>query len=66
MRLIAIFLFLLISSADGQRWMSFKATAYSVDGETASGAQTREGRTVAADPEVLPAGTRIEIAGAET
>lgn len=44
-----------------QRWMKFEATAYSVEGQTASGKMTREGRTVAADPKVLPAGTRIEI-----
>jgi 3D (Asp-Asp-Asp) domain-containing protein len=44
--------------------MQFTATAYSVEGETASGKQTREGRTVAADPNVLPLGTRIEVRGA--
>jgi 3D (Asp-Asp-Asp) domain-containing protein len=37
------------------------ASAYSAEGETASGKQTREGKTVAADPSVLPLGTRIEI-----
>lgn len=42
-------------------WQKFTATAYSVEGETASGKQTREGRTVAADTDVLPIGTRIEI-----
>ena len=46
------------------RWRTFSATAYSVDGQTASGNQTREGRTVAADPKVLPLGTRIQISGA--
>ncbi|MDX2154551.1 MAG: 3D domain-containing protein [Bryobacteraceae bacterium] len=43
------------------RWQSFTATAYSVEGETSSGKQTREGRTVAADHSVLPVGTRIEV-----
>jgi peptidoglycan DL-endopeptidase CwlO len=43
--------------------MQFTATAYTVGGETASGAQTREG-VVAADPAVLPFGTRIRVDGA--
>jgi 3D (Asp-Asp-Asp) domain-containing protein len=42
-------------------WQKFNASAYSAEGETASGKQTREGKTVAADPSVLPLGTRIEI-----
>jgi 3D (Asp-Asp-Asp) domain-containing protein len=42
-------------------WQKFNATAYSVEGETASGKQTREGRTVAADTAVLPLGTRIQV-----
>jgi 3D (Asp-Asp-Asp) domain-containing protein len=46
------------------RWQTFTATAYAVDGQTASGKQTIEGRTVAADPKVLPLGTRIQISGA--
>jgi 3D (Asp-Asp-Asp) domain-containing protein len=50
--------------AHPRAWQRFAATAYSVDGETASGKQTREGRTVAADPRVLPVGTRIEVDGA--
>lgn len=41
----------------------FHATAYSIDGKTASGRHTREG-IVAADPTVLPLGTRIRIHGA--
>lgn len=43
--------------------MSFEATAYSVKGTTKSGEQTRHG-VVAADPRVLPIGTRIRIDGA--
>jgi 3D (Asp-Asp-Asp) domain-containing protein len=42
---------------------SFEATAYSVEGQTASGAQTRGG-IVAADPKVLPIGSRIRVSGA--
>ena len=42
-------------------WQKFTATAYSLEGETASGKQTREGRTVAADTAILPLGTRVEI-----
>lgn len=47
-----------------ERWRTFQATAYSREGQTASGKMTREGRTVAADPAVLPIGTRIRVAGA--
>jgi 3D (Asp-Asp-Asp) domain-containing protein len=43
--------------------MRFTATAYSIEGKTASGAETREG-IVAADPAVLPLGTRIRVKGA--
>lgn len=39
-----------------------EATAYCLDGETASGAQTRKG-IVAADPDVLPLGSRIRVDG---
>jgi 3D (Asp-Asp-Asp) domain-containing protein len=42
---------------------SFEATAYTIEGETASGAQTRKG-IVAADPKVLPIGSRIRVHGA--
>ena len=38
----------------------FEATAYSIEGKTASGAQTREGIS-AADPDVLPLGSRIHV-----
>lgn len=38
----------------------FEATAYSIEGETASGQQTREG-IVAADPDILPLGSRIRV-----
>jgi 3D (Asp-Asp-Asp) domain-containing protein len=45
-------------------WTRFVATAYSVTGETKSQSITQEGRTVAADPRVLPIGTVIEIRNA--
>jgi 3D (Asp-Asp-Asp) domain-containing protein len=51
-------------AAGKQGWQAFTATAYSVEGETKSGKQTREGRTVAADPDILPMGTHIQIQGA--
>lgn len=40
--------------------MSFKATAYALRGRTASGAGVRRG-IIAADPRVLPLGTRVQI-----
>lgn len=42
--------------------MPFVATAYCRDGKTASGAHTGGG-IVAADPDVLPLGTRIRVNG---
>ena len=38
----------------------FEATAYSITGKTASGAHTRKG-IVAADPRILPLGSRIRV-----
>ena len=52
------------SAAGRKRWQKYNATAYAVDGETASGAQTKAGRTVAGDPDVLPLGTKIQVKGA--
>jgi 3D (Asp-Asp-Asp) domain-containing protein len=43
--------------------MQFTATAYTVPGKTASGAHTREG-VCAADPAVLPLGSRIRVSEA--
>lgn len=40
-----------------------EATAYSVEGKTADGTPAREG-VVAADPDVLPLGSRIRVQGA--
>lgn len=45
-----------------QTEMSFVATAYCQDGKTASGVQTNRG-IVAADPDLLPIGTRIRLSG---
>ncbi len=55
-------------------WQSFKATAYCPckkccdknDGITASGVKAKEGITIAADWDVLPAGTEVEIQGIGT
>ena len=56
---------LIVAPAQAKKpWHNYNATAYSVNGETASGAQTREGRTVASDPHVLPLGTKIQVKGA--
>jgi 3D (Asp-Asp-Asp) domain-containing protein len=41
---------------------AFEATAYCIEGTTASGAETERG-IVAADPDVLPFGTVIRIRG---
>ena len=40
--------------------MQFEATAYSIEGRTATGTRTRRG-VVAADPKVLPLGSRIRV-----
>ncbi|MDQ6699024.1 MAG: 3D domain-containing protein [Acidobacteriota bacterium] len=45
------------------RSQRFTATAYSVKGETATGDATHR-RTAAADPAVIPLGSRIRIRGA--
>ena len=42
--------------------VKMEATAYCIEGETASGKQTRRG-IVAADPDVLPLGSRIRVDG---
>jgi 3D (Asp-Asp-Asp) domain-containing protein len=41
----------------------FEATAYSLQGKTASGRRARPG-IVAADPRILPIGSRIRVSGA--
>lgn len=47
---------------DGDQ-LKMVATAYSVEGKTADGTRSREG-VVAADPDLLPLGSRIRIEGA--
>src|SRR6266851_5305763 len=51
------------SRARRPRTMTFVATAHSQKGQTASGTSSRVG-TVAADPRVLPLGSRIRVEGA--
>jgi 3D (Asp-Asp-Asp) domain-containing protein len=51
------------TAAPTPRMMEFEATAYSIEGTTASGSATRHG-IVAADPKVLPLGSRIRVDGA--
>jgi 3D (Asp-Asp-Asp) domain-containing protein len=43
------------------KWTKFIATAYSISGETKAQTFTQEGRTLAADPRILPIGTIVEI-----
>ena len=50
-------------AAPPPRVETFSATAYSIEGRTASGVQTRQG-IVAADPRVLPLGSRIRVSEA--
>ncbi|HET8548045.1 MAG TPA: 3D domain-containing protein [Bryobacteraceae bacterium] len=45
------------------RALTFVATAHSIRGKTASGSHAKPG-TAAADPKVLPLGTRIHVIGA--
>jgi len=53
-----------VTNAPPQREsMAFAATAYSIESKTADGTHAREG-IVAADPKVLPLGTRIRVQGA--
>ena len=66
-RVIAIVLFLVVAQGHAfarAKWTPFVATAYSVSGETKSQTVTEEGRTVAADPNVLPIGTVVEVRNA--
>jgi 3D (Asp-Asp-Asp) domain-containing protein len=45
-------------------WIRCIATAYSVSGETADGDLTKYRQTVAADPGVIPLGSKVRIEGA--
>jgi 3D (Asp-Asp-Asp) domain-containing protein len=50
------------AASSGNKARAFKATAYCLRGKTASGRMVRRG-IVAADPRVLPLGTRIRLSG---
>lgn len=66
-RFISVIVFLVIAQGHAfarPHWTRFVATAYSVSGETKSQAVTQEGRTIAADPRVLPIGTVVEVRNA--
>lgn len=54
---------LAVASSAGAGSGTYTATAYAIEGRTASGARTRPG-VVAADPDVLPLGSRIEVSNA--
>jgi 3D (Asp-Asp-Asp) domain-containing protein len=51
-----------VSGESASKAMSFSATCYCLKGRTATGAGVRRG-IVAADPRILPLGTRISISG---
>jgi 3D (Asp-Asp-Asp) domain-containing protein len=48
------------SPGPGGETETFQATAYSIEGKTASGKQAREG-ICAADPKILPLGSRVRV-----
>jgi 3D (Asp-Asp-Asp) domain-containing protein len=52
-----------VPTAAPARTQAFEATAYTIEGTTASGKQTRHG-IVAADPKILPLGSRIRVSDA--
>jgi 3D (Asp-Asp-Asp) domain-containing protein len=62
---VALLVASLASAAEKKRptRYSFVATAHSVEGKTADGTHSREG-TAAADPAVLPLGTKVRLSGA--
>ena len=63
-KLLLLFLLLAPDAFARSRWLVFTATAYSVRGTTAAGTTPREAHTVAADPDFLPIGTKIQVRGA--
>jgi 3D (Asp-Asp-Asp) domain-containing protein len=52
-----------IATRQAPKGVMFSATAYSIEGRTSSGVPTRKG-IVAADPKVLPLGSRIRVSDA--
>lgn len=64
MRSAAILLVFVLNAASGTaKVITMKASAFAQEGKTAAGTPPHEG-IVAADPHVLPLGTRIRITGA--
>ena len=69
MRVITAMFFLLLATSPCRarmpehKTMTFVATGHSQKGETASGIKSQVG-TVAADPKILPLGSRIRVSGA--
>jgi 3D (Asp-Asp-Asp) domain-containing protein len=61
--LAAVVVALCCASARSAQGETFVATAHSLEGRTASGTTSRPG-TVAADPKVLPLGSRIRVQAA--
>jgi rare lipoprotein A len=61
--ILAILLAVSVHARQPSAPMQFLATAHSIEGTTAKGTMAREG-TVAADPAVLPLGSRIRVSGA--
>src|SRR5271163_1498504 len=61
--LLASFPGIALTAANRSRELYMLATAHSVEGSTASGTWSRPG-TVAADPAVLPLGSKIRVTGA--
>ncbi len=62
MRTSAILLVFALN-AGAEKVITMKASAFAQDGKTSAGTPAREG-IVAADPKVLPLGTKIRISGA--
>jgi len=60
---LVVFAFAAVATLSARVSSIFEATAYSVTGTTATGGVTSRG-TLAADPAILPAGTRVRITGA--
>ena len=58
-----IFLPAIAKTARRPRVLHLEATAHSQEGETAAGTRSREG-TAAADPRVLPLGSKVRVSGA--
>jgi 3D (Asp-Asp-Asp) domain-containing protein len=60
--LLTIFTFVGLADAPVSRYETYIATAYSLKGITASGERVRSG-IIAADPRVLPIGSKVHIQG---